>query len=206
MQPLIAQVRARALDTAKRTDTAAAAHASVLTPASSEQIAATERRLGHRLPPVLAEAYAMIGNGGWGPGYGLLGLEGGVEGDPGDGTSIDLYEVFRGEDPEDPAWHWPEGLLPICDWGCAIRTCVDCTTPDGPVWTFDPNVDREPGDPMERYFAQTHASVAGWFEDWVNGVKLWDVMFTTESSVTGINPFTKEPIVISRPVLRPNRA
>lgn len=201
---LPSRIRSRALDPAIRTDMAGVSPGDLPDFATVEQVTDTERRLGCRLPPLLAELYRTIGNGGWGPGYGLMGIVGGLEGEAGDGTAVDLYEVFRGDDPEDPGWKWPFGLLPINDWGCAIRSCVDCTKPDAAVWTFDPNSTRELGDPMDLCLAKTHDSIAEWFEDWVNGVKLWDVMFEIdeEGSRTGINPFTKEPMKFEKTRLR----
>jgi hypothetical protein len=195
MSQILPRIQARALNGATRPLPAKA---------TCEQVAETERRLGYGLPPLLAEVYTTIANGGWGPGYGLLGIAGGVEGEPGDGTSVDLYEAFRGRDPEDPGWEWPSGLLPINDWGCAIRTCVDCTDPEGAVWTFDPNGTREPGDAMDCCLARTHDSVADWFGDWVNGVELWDLMFEIdeEGSRMGINPFTKQPMKLVKTQLR----
>ncbi len=38
------------------------------------------------------------------------------------------------------AWPgWPEGLVAICHWGCAIWSCVDCNSEQGRVIRFDPN-------------------------------------------------------------------
>jgi hypothetical protein len=199
---LFSLMRARVLDPANRTDMGQARELPSL--ATSEQVAETEQRLGYTLPPLLVRAYREIGNGGWGPGYGLMGIVGGFEGDSGDRTAIDHYETFRGDDPEDPGWKWPAGLLPINDWGCAIRTCIDCTSPLGAVWTFDPNSTRTINDPIERCLAKTHESVAAWFEDWVSGMRLWDVMFEVdeEGSKVGVNPFTKQPAKVVQTRLR----
>jgi len=48
-----------------------------LAPASAEAVADAERRLGHRLPPLLRRLYREVANGGFGPGYGILGVAGG---------------------------------------------------------------------------------------------------------------------------------
>lgn len=159
-----------------------------------EAIARAETILGRSLPGLLRDAYRHVGNGGFGPGYGLLQLL------P-DPRSVDvesvvgLYAAFCAPDLEDAAWLWPVDLVPFCDWGCAIRTCVDCSTPDGAIMTFDPNV-RGPGEPMSKGFAATHPSLKSWFADWLAGIKIWDQMFEPDPSraVPGINPFTKEPL------------
>src|SRR5687767_4174627 len=110
-------------------------------PADPDGIADDERQFGFAFPPLLKRIYTEIGNGGFGPGYGLIGLSNGVPDDAGN-TGPAIYKLFRDGDPEDPHWKWPEGLLPICDWGCAIRSCVDCADPNFRMRIFDPNEHR----------------------------------------------------------------
>src|SRR5262249_18198114 len=55
-------------------------------------------------------------------------------------TAPEIYRILRSNDPQDPLWSWPDCLLPICEWGCAIMSCVDCAVPDFPVRIFDPNI------------------------------------------------------------------
>src|SRR5690242_3913384 len=50
---------------------------SELKPADRVGVARDERRLGFTLPALLKRLYAEIGNGGFGPGYGLIGLTNG---------------------------------------------------------------------------------------------------------------------------------
>jgi len=47
-------------------------------PATADQLQATETQLGMPLPGVLRALYAMVGNGGFGPAYGLVGAAGGA--------------------------------------------------------------------------------------------------------------------------------
>ena len=49
---------------------------------------------------------------------------------------------------------------------------------------------------MSKALAATHPSLESWFTDWLAGVRIWDRMFEPDPSraVTGINPFTKEPL------------
>jgi hypothetical protein len=150
--------------------------------------------MGVRLPMLLREAYREIGNGGFGPGYGLLPLV--LDRANGGETVVGLYQSFRGVDPEEPDWSWPIGLVPFCDWGCAIRSCVDCSSSEGRVVTFDPNP-REIGDDMAVSLAATHDSLDAWFSDWIAGVNIWDVMFEpdTRRERTMVNPLTPMPIV-----------
>src|SRR5262249_31445331 len=135
-----------------------------------------------------------------GPAYGLIGLPGGFVDDQGK-SIVDLYESYHVTDPEDETWQWPDGLVPMCHWGCAIYSCVDSHT--GSVITFDPGKQPE-GKPLMLAFAQSHPSVAAWFEDWANGVKLWDQLFERDPAGDSVitNPFTGEPFVVHKRQLR----
>jgi hypothetical protein len=131
-----------------------------LTPAPSEAVDEAERVVGFSFPRLLRRLYLEVANGGFGPGYGILGLRGGHR----DGDGYTLLDAHR-------LWHersgggspLPRGLLPICDWGCGICSFVDCTTDEGVMWACDPNpgidddVFREPLD------------LATWLERWVDG-------------------------------------
>ena len=44
---------------------------------TTSRSAQTERELGFKLPPLLRALYQQLGNGGFGPGYGLVGASGG---------------------------------------------------------------------------------------------------------------------------------
>jgi hypothetical protein len=199
-EDLIARIQHRADDPLTRTDNAGIALPPRFPPVSGTELARSERRLGFRLPSFLAAVYQQVGNGGFGPGYGLIGLPSGFAHD--DGKSIvELYESYHITSPEDPTWQWPDGLVPLCDWGCAIFSCVNCQA--GSVITFDPGEQPE-GAPMTLAFAQSHATIADWFEDWVNGIKLWDKMFERDLAGGQVltNPFTREPMVVHKRRLR----
>jgi hypothetical protein len=191
--PLIAEIRRRAADASQATDMAARFPETGAAPLDERSISQAEAILGRALPPFLHEAYRSVGNGGFGPGYGLLPLL--VVGEANDSESVvDLYRGLSSSDRDDPVWAWPSQLLPFCDWGCAIRSCVDCSSAEGAVVTFDPGV-RGVSEPMSNAFVVTHASLRNWFADWIAGVKLWELMFEPDPSraTTGIDPFTKKP-------------
>lgn len=105
---------------------------------SDTEIAAAQGRLGFRLPPDLSELYREVGNGGYGPSYGLLGLVNGALQEEGC-DAVALYESFRHMDPDDPHWQWPKKLLPVVALGCAMYFCVDCSDDNGMVVWFEPN-------------------------------------------------------------------
>lgn len=87
-------------------------------------------RLGRELPRLLVRLYTEIGNGGFGPSYGLLPLsEAGAQ-----------WKTWTGaaDDPAYHAWCYPPSFLPIVDYGCAMYYCLDLADPDLTVWLFEP--------------------------------------------------------------------
>ena len=138
----------------------------VTTPALKE----AEARLGFALPAVMRQLYTSVANGGFGPGYGLIGLIGGARSDL-DRDAVEEYLAFRQPDPDDAGYEWPERLLPIAHWGCAIYSCVDCGRDDAPVVRFDPNpVD----DDWSIAFAPEGQTLCSWLEDWLRGEELFE--------------------------------
>jgi hypothetical protein len=87
--------------------------------ATAAMIAAAEEELGFRLPRLLRALYRFVGNGGFGPGYGLIGVPGTEPYDSGEESVVDLYdrETRVNRDAARRADRWPKKLLPICDYG-----------------------------------------------------------------------------------------
>ena len=96
-----------------------------------------EKRLGFTLPSILRNIYLEVGNGGFGPGYGLLPLNNKSSGKQFAESVISLYTDYLTGDPENPEWKWPKGMLPLCDWGDNIHSCVDCLKEPFPVYRSD---------------------------------------------------------------------
>jgi hypothetical protein len=85
-------------------------------PVKMAVVEAAETKMGFRLPPLLRELFTQVANGGFGPGYGIFGLEGGYTdpliieltrdpdtiGNTQGGTLIDWYHTFRGVDDSIP--------------------------------------------------------------------------------------------------------
>src|SRR5262245_1119489 len=74
-------------------------------PASVAQLEDSERRLGFGLPEAVRRVYGLVANGGFGPGYGLLGVVGGAVDEFGH-TAVDSYLARRQEGAEDARWRW----------------------------------------------------------------------------------------------------
>lgn len=153
---------------------------------SPTEIALAESQLGFPLPPLLRRIYG-VANGGLGPGFGLLRIG------EGEHTLAAVYRSFAGSSfaprPGEPGFDqypWPDRLLPICDWGCAIWSCLDCRTDDGAIVTAS-NGDA---------FVNTGHTLASWLSAWLAGVELFEEMFEPGPTRAVNNPFTKQPIAI----------
>jgi hypothetical protein len=88
--------------------------------ASQAEIDDAENKLGFKLPLLLKDIFTQIGNGGFGPGYGLYNLS----------RMIEVYQNYM----NDTEKKWKKGLLPILTWGCTYESCIDCVTENNPVY------------------------------------------------------------------------
>lgn len=150
-------------------------------PTTPAMVSDAEQQLGFLLPPLLRRIYTEIANGGIGPGYGLLGITDGARDDLGH-TLIDLYQIYHQSDPDDPQWHWPTAVVPICHWGCAIYSCLDCRTSDTPVLIFDPN-GHSLGTSWDDAFLPHAVSFEEWLTLWLDGVNLWALVYGNPNEI-----------------------
>ena len=142
-------------------------------PVNETEIKKAETELGFPIPTLLKHLYLEVGNGGFGPGYGILGLDGGHTTDGGL-SIVKNYELFCQSDPQDPSWSWPQGLLPFCHWGCGIYSCASSLEPAFPVKWFDPNGRGPAGLPWDSAFSPNRPSFMDWIEAWLRGDNLWE--------------------------------
>lgn len=148
-------------------------------PAATADLDKAERSLGFQLPADARVVYETVANGGFGPGYGLVGIAGGATGFAVGGRRWhceDEYEALRAA----PDFDWPERLLPVCDWGCAIYSCIDCSTRDAAVVRAfgDAIADKLPA-PIQR---EGYTFLA-WLTAWVDEVDLWEVVTFADAGV-----------------------
>jgi hypothetical protein len=135
-------------------------------PATRGAVQEAEARMGFPLPPLLAKLWVEVANGGFGPGYGLLG----VNNEPASPLSMSIPNVYL-QWIADGSLKWRLKIVPICDWGCGIHTGADCSTAAGLIIHLSAS-----GRKLEGYaFAQ-------WMEDWVNGIDLWERDFSKRSA------------------------
>jgi len=118
------------------------------------------------LPPVF-DLYHRVGNGGYGPAYGLMPLR------PTDrpafaGNAVAVLLFLRGAGfKDDGAPPWPLGLLPIVHRGSSVYTVVDCLDTSLPVLTFDADGPEVEADHPPREMLQpTGLGFADWLRQW----------------------------------------
>ena len=146
---------------------------------SASQIAELEKTNSVRFPQLFREILQHVGDGGFGPGYGFLPMIRRRSG-PENLSAFDFYQTYRGPD-QDPGWTWPEGLLPLADWGCLIFSCLDCTTAEGAIvraapGEFDPKDDTNSFDKIAQ---PESTSLESWLSEWLAN----DVRFDLRQSV-----------------------
>jgi SMI1 / KNR4 family (SUKH-1) len=153
----------------RRIDLTSVAPPDRFSPASAEAVARAQDALGFALPALLVALYRQVGNGGFGPGAGLLGLEGGYV--DADGRHlIDRYAAHR-------AQGWPPDILLLCDLGCAAGACIRGNDLEGSLLTVEADS-----------IYQTSFTLRSWLESWVGVVNLEAELFEIEEA-TMLNPF-----------------
>lgn len=135
--------------------------------ATEEQIARAEARFGFPIPRLLRRIYREVANGGFGPGYGLIGIEDGNARKSGLDV-VGIYESQLHADTEDPGWEWPLKLVPLFDWGGFVFSAGGFGNDDVPITEFDPTL-RLPRDPMEKALRAQAPSLSQFLERWIRG-------------------------------------
>jgi hypothetical protein len=104
---------------------------------AAKALQAAERAIGLKLPELLRAIYLKVGNGGFGPEYGIVGIKGGAKLD---GYTLETcYQMMLKLEKENAVWRWPERLLPVANYGCGMWSCVDCDYQKLPMVLWDPN-------------------------------------------------------------------
>jgi hypothetical protein len=140
MDTLIARIKERVADHVRAVDAArwVVPMPTVPLPATAAEVEAAEAVLGFAIPPLLRRLYTEVGNGGFGPCYGLEGVPT-IPPTPGAADIVALYEQYAERSPEYPAQQWPRGLVPLISGGCLSMECVDFLRPPYAVVLFEGN-------------------------------------------------------------------
>jgi hypothetical protein len=116
-------------------------------PVSMDVVEEIERTLGFRLPTLMRRLYTEVGNGQFGPNWGLLRLRQAEGEDIWEPEVSEMsvegwflvhrdMEKVHGPKPDD--WpEFPEGSLLISEGGCLVNYWLDCATEHGRVFVDD---------------------------------------------------------------------
>jgi hypothetical protein len=155
-------------------------HQTASPPVTVEDLARAEAQLGFELPSFLRRLYLEVGNGGFGPGYGLFPLhDHSPSSAPLTDSLVASYLGMRSMSQKDIDEHWtdeeekpalwPERGLMLCDWGCNIYSCLNCASPDLPIFRMDSNEN------FMVEWAIEAPSLQQWLEAWIDGKPLFDL-------------------------------
>jgi len=131
-------------------------------PATEDQVCEAEKALGFRLPVLLRRLYLEVGNGGFGPNYGVESTE----------MIVALYNRYSQENPGEPNWQWPNGLVPLISGGCLYFECVYFSLPPHPVVLFDGGA-FDPKKPLVCSLKPISPSLQSRLEAWLEGKNPW---------------------------------
>ena len=168
---IIGQVRKRAANPETRTDWGGRALPELSPPASEEALAKAEQALGCVLHRMHRRLLLEVGNGGFGPGNGLIGLTGGCTDEEGRSV-VELRDALFGN-------VIPVRVVPLWNWGDGAWACLD--EEKGTVLIVD-----------ESGVTDTGFQLSTCMAEWAAGAELTERFFTFEVR-SGINPFTKVP-------------
>lgn len=144
-------------------------------PVATKALQVAERAIGFELPKLLRRIYLEVGNGGFGPVYGIIGTKGGAKLD---GRTLETcYQDMLKLQEENSVWRWPKRLLPVANYGCGMWSCVDCEYQKLPMILWDPNnLDAELDDADARLnwgnsFWDQRQSLRTWLAGWLAETK-----------------------------------
>lgn len=145
-------------------------------PATEEQLQITEEALGFPLLPSLRAIYTLVANGGFGPGSGITGANGGFfHGNDGRYKTIDMctdteknvqYIDIEGNTQviELPSNIRPAHFLHLCYWGGGMDSCIDGKQNSVYLVVVSKFVS---GNPILIYYRQ-EVSLEDWLTHWLN--------------------------------------
>ena len=135
-------------------------------PTAPEHIAAAEAILGFRLPPILVRLYLEVGNGGFGPAYGLAGVDG-CGADEGRNDLVALFQGQRSASWQEAFPRWPERILRIAYFGCGMHAAIDRGQVGDPVYLFEPSVEDE--EQFPNALVPFERGLEPWLRAWADG-------------------------------------
>lgn len=135
----------------------------VYPPVSTNELENAEQKLGFQLPQILRTAYLQVGNGGFGPGYGLLALN--RDGSP--NFHMNLVDWYLECTRPSNSSVWPREYIDVCNWGDGITSAVKWTDPGSPVYRC--NGDQYEEGSFEQVMKMESPALKTWLENWLDG-------------------------------------
>ena len=136
-----------------------------LSPAPSEQdLAEAERAIGRPLPQEVRQLYA-IGDGGFGPGEGLMSLA----------EMAERYVEMTREPYGPMDQEWPKRLLPLFDEN-PVLSCIDMESGEIVAWDPEEIEDEESDEDWKRSFKVEHPNLAALMQDWLGAETIEEMM------------------------------
>lgn len=142
-------------------------HAVRCRPATIAEVQAAEQRLGLVFPSLLRDIYLHVANGGFGPGYGLLGVAQGAADD--NGRNLEESHLHHLAWCQECGWNWPPTWVPLIPLGCGIYLCVDCSDDKALIHEYDPNGEGDETDPqwLQDALRPTSHSLLTLMDEWL---------------------------------------
>lgn len=150
------ELSARAEEIARKMHTPAPQPVAGRCAADEADLAAAEKALGFPLPAVIRHLYSAVGNGGFGPGEGFLGL-------------TEMVREYREltETPAGPRGQpWPAKLLPIVRMEPAFD-CIDLETGEIVAWDVEELAEGSSNRHWERSFKPAADNLEAYLEQWL---------------------------------------
>jgi hypothetical protein len=160
-------------------------------PLSRDKIANVEQSLGITLPRLVVSLYSQIGNGGFGPGHGILPLI------PPElvpsylDAAFDLYQELNWSPTGSAVSAATSNLLPFCEWGSGQFSCLlldDHCCDDASLVRLNEGWDENTTRMISRegnYRAPglifESSSLQDWLSDWIDGADLFGRPFRTSA-------------------------
>jgi len=149
-------------------------------------VAHAEQEIGFTFPALLTRLYTEVGNGGFGPGYGFLGVQGGKT----DGAGCDIVRAtrrFRASATRGRQWNWPNGVVPLIEWGNAVYTCLDLRGPEQALYELRPDLWDDDASLTTAMFAYT-VDLGSLLASWLHGIKVQELVDFDRCVPPGPNP------------------
>ncbi|MEU8138815.1 SMI1/KNR4 family protein [Streptodolium elevatio] len=141
----------------------------VFPPASAADVEAAERRIGYALPDLLRRVYTEIGDGGFGPDFGLVSLRRGqrMPGDLTDWPSVHTDRTHRYGAP-------PRSWLLLAFGGCSMEWHLSLTAVGNPVLLYDADGWEAPWGQNPHDGLRHAMPLRRWLSIWANNGQVWD--------------------------------